>query len=192
MGFVISDLAIARTINFKKGKYSINMMRITDQTVYDVTKQVVGEDAVQIVQFLKDKKNISEFTIAEKIKAEINQIRNVLYRLHNYNLVTYIKKKDRQKGWYISYWTFNRKRVKDLIEQIKKSSLAKYRERLEKELANKDTFFMCGSACIRLGFQDATEFRFKCPECGKLLNQIDNSKTIEMLQKKIKEIEKKK
>ena len=166
-------------------------MRITDQLVYDITREVVGEDAVKIVQFLKDKKNISEFKIAEKIKAEINAIRNILYRLHNHNLVTYIKKKDRQKGWYISYWTFNRKRVKDLIKQTRKSKLIKYKERLGKELANKDNFFMCSSACVRLGFQDATEFNFKCPECGKLLNQQDNSKTIEMLSNNIKELEKK-
>lgn len=165
-------------------------MRITDQVVYDTTKEVVGEDAVKIVQFLKNKKNISEFKIAEKIKAEINQIRNILYRLHNHNLVTYIKKKDRQKGWYISYWTFNRKRVKDIIKKSKKDKLTKYKERLEKELANKDNFFMCSSACARLGFQEATEFEFKCPECGHLLNQQDNSKTIEMLKKKIKELEK--
>lgn len=192
MSIVFTNPYALEIINFKKGKYSIKMMRITDQVVYDVTKQIVGEDAVEIVQFLKDKKNISEFKIAEKIKAEINQIRNILYRLHTHNLVTYIKKKDRQKGWYISYWTFNRKRVKDLIDQIKKTDIIKYKERLAKELANKDNFFMCSSACARLGFQDATEFGFKCPECGKLLNQMDNSKTIEMLNKKIKEIEKKK
>ncbi len=180
------------TIRFKKGKNKHKKMRITDQIVYDITKEVVGDDAIKIVQFLKDKKNISEFKIAEKIKTEINQIRNILYRLHNHNLVTYIKKKDRQKGWYISYWTFNRKRVKDLIQQLKKSNIIKYRERLDRELANQDNFFMCSSACVRLGFHEATEFEFKCPECGKLLNQQDNSKTIEMLKKKIKELEKKK
>jgi len=183
-------------ISFKSGEseyknYSVfDTMRVTNQIVYDITKEVVGEDAVKIVQFLKDKKNISEFKIAEKIKTEINQIRNILYRLHTHNLVTYIKKKDRQKGWYISYWTFNRKRVKDLIGQLRKSKLAKYKERLKKELANRDNFFMCSSACVRLGFHDATEFNFKCPECGKLLNQQDNSKTIEILKKNIKELKK--
>jgi len=167
-------------------------MRITDQIVQDITRETVGEDAVKIVDFLKDKKNISEFKIAEKIKGEINHIRNILYRLHSKNLVTYIKKKDRQKGWYISYWTFNRKRVKDLIDITKKDKLTMLKERLEKEEANKGNFFMCTSACIRLSFQDATEFEFKCPECGKLLNQIDNAKTIETIKKNIKELEKRK
>ena len=37
--------------------------------------EVVGEEAVPIVQYLKGKKNISEFKIAESIKAEVNSVR---------------------------------------------------------------------------------------------------------------------
>jgi len=164
-------------------------MKITNKKIFEVVEEVVGDDAIKVVEYLKDKKNISEFKIAEKISCEIHQIRNILYRLHSQNLVTYNRKKDRQKGWYISYWTFNKKRVRELIGMLKNQKLEKYRERLEKEEENKGCFFMCKNACIRMDFDQATEFNFKCPECGILLDQQDNTRTIEFLRDKIKEME---
>ena len=162
--------------------------KMSNKKVLELTKEIVGEDAVKIVDYLRDKPNISEFKIAEKTKTEIHQVRNILYRLHNHNLATYIKKKDRQKGWYISYWTFNKRRVRELTDSLKTQKLEKYKYRLSVEEANKNNFFMCSNACIRLDFQSATEHDFKCPECGNLLNQMDNVKTIEFLKVKIKEL----
>jgi transcription initiation factor TFIIE subunit alpha len=49
---------------------------------------------------------------------------------------------------------------------------------------------MCGNNCIRLNFEQATDFEFKCPECGELLHQDDNAKKIKELEKEIKKIEK--
>lgn len=49
---------------------------------------------------------------------------------------------------------------------------------------------MCSNACTRLDFESATNFEFKCPECGSLLNQQENLKTIEYLKSQIKELEK--
>jgi len=164
-------------------------MKITNNRIYETVKEVVGEDSIKVVDFLKDKKNISEFKIAEKIDLEVNEVRNILYRLNAHNLATYHRKKDRQKGWYISYWTFNKKRVKDIIDQLKRDKLSKYKRRLIEEEANKNNFYMCSNACVRVDFDHATEFEFKCPECGNILNNLDNTKTIEFLREKIKELE---
>lgn len=164
-------------------------MRITNNKIYDTVKEVVGEDSVKIVEFLKDKKNISDFKIAEKTDTDIHETRNILYRLFNHNLVTYYRKKDRQKGWYISYWTFNKKRVKDLIKNLNVSKLSKYKERLFEEEKNRGNFFLCPKACVRVGFEKATDFEFRCPECGSILDQQDNAKTIDFLRQRIKELE---
>jgi transcription initiation factor IIE alpha subunit len=40
-----------------------------------------------------------------------------------------------------------------------------------------------------LDFDQATEFEFKCPECGTLLQQQENVRTIEHLKEKIQELE---
>lgn len=163
-------------------------MKLSDKIIEQVVSESVGQDAVQIVKALKNKKNISEFKISEQIKLEVNTIRNILYRLYDENLVTFIRKKDKVKGWYIYYWTFNPKRIKDLIKILKKKKLEKLKERLVREKSS--DFFACKNNCIRLDFDQATEFEFKCPECGNLLNQEDNKKIMIDIEKSIKSLEK--
>ena len=148
----------------------------------------MGEDAIPVVRYLKNNKNISEFKIAEVIKKEVNATRNILYRLYENNLVSFMRKKDKQKGWYIYYWTFDQKRVKYFVVYLKKKKLAKYKERIKREKIG--NFFACRNKCIRLNFDQATDFEFKCPECGIVLDQDDNSKTIEKLEKDADALEK--
>jgi len=164
-------------------------MVLTNKKIYGLINEIAGERAVPIVEYLKDRKNVSEFIIADKVKMDMQTTRNLLYTLNSYNVATYIRRKDRKKGWYISYWTFNRKRVKDLIEKLRKDKVSKLHERLKKEEDNKGNFFICTKACARLDFERATEFEFKCPECGILLHQQDNTKTIEHIKERIKELE---
>ena len=100
--------------------------------IEDVVAEAAGPDVVQLVKVLRNKANVSEFTLAEKIKCEINQTRNMLYRLYENNLVTFIRKKDKKKGWYIYYWTFNEPRVKEIYLNLKKQKLAKLHDRLDR------------------------------------------------------------
>ena len=162
---------------------------MTNKKIMEVVGEVVGEDSVPIIEFLKNRKNISEFIIADKLKLDMQRTRNILYRLNTHNITTYIRKKDKKKGWYISYWTFNKKHIKVLIGQLKKKKLEKLKEQLKREEANKNSFFICPQACARLDFDQASEFEYKCPECGILLSQQDNLKTIENIKAKIKELE---
>jgi len=164
-------------------------MVLTNKKIYGLVNEIAGEKAVPIIQYLKDRKNVSEFLIADKVKMDMQTTRNILYTLNSYNVATYIRRKDRKKGWYISYWTFNRKRVNDLIDKLRKDRIVKLKERLGKEEGNKGNFFICTKACARLDFDQASEFEFKCPECGGLLNQQDNSKTIDNIKERIKEME---
>ena len=68
-----------------------------------------------------------------------------------------------------------------MILNLKKKKIEKLQERLERE--NGSLFFTCENKCMRLSFDQSTNFDFKCPECGLLMNQEDNIETI----KKIKE-----
>ena len=164
-------------------------MKVTNTKIYDTVKEVIGEESIKIIEYLKDKKNISDFKIAEKVDRDIHEVRNILYRLYNNNLVTYYRKKDRQKGWYISYWTFNKKRIKDLIAKINREKLEKYSIRLREEESNLGNFYLCPNACVRVGFEKAVDLEYRCPECGNILNHQDNIKTVEFLKSKIKEIQ---
>src|SRR3989338_7376171 len=98
-------------------------MKLTKSLVDNTVREVAGEDALPIVDYLKNKKNVSEFIIAEKMEIHINILRNTLYKLFESNLANYYKKKDKKKGWYISYWTLNLKRVKHVVNDMKKKKL---------------------------------------------------------------------
>jgi len=110
----------------------------------------------------------------------------MLYRLHEANLISFIRKKDKKKGWYIYYWTFKPKMIKHLIIRLKKDKLAKLKDRLSREKSSH--FFICQNKCIRLDFDQAMNFKFKCPECGEIMNQEDNLENIRLIEEEIKNI----
>jgi len=148
-----------------------------------VVAQVAGQDVVRLVKALRIRKNVSEFKLAELLKEEVNLTRNMLYRLYNANLVSFTRKKDKKKGWYIYYWTFNTGRVKELLLAMQERQLEKLEERVHREKSSH--FFICPKKCIRLDFEQATDFQYKCPECGALLDQEDNANKILQLEKEI-------
>jgi len=71
----------------------------------DLLKEVVaivaGKQAEEIADILDSKKHVNEFLIAKKLGITINQTRNILYKLSDFGLVSFIRKKDKRKGWYI-------------------------------------------------------------------------------------------
>jgi transcription initiation factor TFIIE subunit alpha len=163
-------------------------MKISEKIIEEIVKEVAGEEGIILYKSIKNKQNISEFKIAEAIKMDINKTRNILYKLYHANIISFTRKKDKIKGWYIYYWTFQPKNVDHLISQLKKKKLERLKERLDRE---KDgNFFTCRSNCIRLDFEKAMEFEFRCPECGELMYQEDNTKKVEDITKEIIKLEK--
>ena len=162
-------------------------MRLSNKIVDDAISEIAGEDVLPLVKAMKNKKNISEFKLAESIKQEINKTRNMLYRLHDANLVTFLRKKDKKKGWYIYYWTFNHPQAHSTILKMKEKRIENLRKRLEKE--DSSTFYTCSSKCLRVKFEHALENSFKCPECDKILKEMDNSKVIKEIQKELSILE---
>jgi transcription factor E len=173
-----------------KGETLSKKKKITDELINHVVNELVGEEALPIIFYLKGKKQISEFIIAEELDMEIHLVRNLLYRLLEFNIVSFMRKKDRIKGWYICYWDFNEPMVPYLAEKIRLSKIAKLKDRLDRE--QNHAFYMCRSACVRMPFEKSMEFNFKCPECGCLMHEQDNKRTQEMIKTQIAELEKKK
>ena len=89
----------------------IKGMGLDTETVADLVEEIAGKDVIELVELIKGKEHVSEFKIADKLGVTVNQVRNMLYRLYSYNLVSFIRKKDKKKGWYIYYWTFDQKKV---------------------------------------------------------------------------------
>lgn len=163
-------------------------MDLTQKKIDQLAVQVGGELAVQIVRFLLENgENISEFLIAEKLEVPINSIRKTLYILQENNLVTSMRKKDKKKGWYIYYWTFDMIQAKTLITRMKSERIKNLKKRLDIEQNSK--YLTCSRQCMRLTFERALENNFACPECNTILKEVDNTVKVDTIRKELEFLE---
>lgn len=164
-------------------------MKLTEKALEDLVSEITPDkDAIKLVKILKNKQNISEFVLADKLKINVNRVRSLLYSLQDYNLVSFIRKKDKEKGWYIYYWAFNNNRAREVLIKIKKEKLYALKEQLEKE--SQSSFFVCPDGCMRLDFESSMELGYKCRECGQVLIKEDNTLKIDTIKKQIEVMEK--
>ncbi|MGM5487584.1 MAG: hypothetical protein ACQESG_01415 [Nanobdellota archaeon] len=163
-------------------------MRITKKLAESVISDVIGDDAMPAIQNMYKKSDISELDLADLYGGDINHARNVLYRMHNNNLVTFTKRKDKIKGWYVYYWTLNTKRIKELAIRVNEDRIEMLKNRLQREKGH--IYYTCCNSCVRLDFDKATDFCFKCPECNTILVEEDNTEKINVLEKEMERLEK--
>lgn len=163
-------------------------MKFTQKKIEEVIIEILGKEGLPLIKELKNKENLSEFSLATKLKKDIKIIRNMLYKLHNHNLVSSSRKKDKEKGWYIYYWTLLPENIRHLYLKNKKQLLQKLKEQLQKEQT--EQFYVCPQKCARLNFDQALDFEFRCPECGELISLDENPRRIKELQREIMKLEK--
>lgn len=164
-------------------------MRLTDMLIEELVSNLAGPDTIELVRNLMYKENISEFILADELKLSVNQIRNMLYRLMNHNLVYSTRKKDRQKGWYIYYWTFNIKHARTLVTTNKRKRLHELKARLNEE-TQEGSFFICPDhQFIRMSIEEALENQYRCTECGKIMQEKESSSDISRIKQEIEKIE---
>jgi transcription factor E len=161
-------------------------MNDTKERMEYVVSELVGDDALEAVDYLTGKQNVSEFIIAEDLGIEIHEMRNILYRCYDHNICTFVRKKDKKKGWYICYWNFNKEQIPHLAEKIRKKKIVKLKKRLATE--QEGQFYMCQNACVRMDFDKAVEYSFHCPECGDIQQMQDNARTIAFLTEQIEKL----
>lgn len=163
------------------------LLRMLKKEVEREIKESFGEDVVKVVGVLRRRKNFSEFKLAEKINKDLNYTRNLLYRLYQKNLASFIRRKDKKRGWYIYYWSLNDDGLKRFLIGLNKRKIERLKAQIKNEAAG--GFFICEGGCMRLDFDQAINFDFKCPECGRLMGQEDSETKIRELKKRIKRIE---
>ena len=82
-------------------------MKLSNNAIEVLVTEIAGKDVLPLIELIRGKTDVSEFKIAEKLGKTVNEVRNMLYRLSDYNLVSFTRKKDKRKGWYIYFWTLN-------------------------------------------------------------------------------------
>ena len=133
----------------------------------DLVIRVAGKTTDTVIDILKDEKPVNEFKIADKLKLTINQARNILYKLYNQNIVSFARKKDEKKGWYIYSWFLNVPKALERLKALKEKEL----NNLEHQLHSRENkrFYVCPNECVEFNEESAMLHQFTCPECGTIM-----------------------
>jgi len=156
-----------------------------EELLIEIVFSIIGDNAESMVGLLYNKKNVNEFLIAKKLDLTINQARNILYRLADEGIVGFIRKKDKKKGgWYTYFWTLNA--GKGLLRFKEKAS--KRFESLKKGLEDRKTkrFYYNPLADLEYSEEEALENNFICPETGEVLELRDSSSEIQEMESQLK------
>lgn len=169
----------------KKKAKKIKIPCVDTRILKELVREIAGKNVEEIVDILQNKKDVNEFKIADKMKMTINQVRNILYKLHTQNIVNFTRKKDKQKGWYIYYWTLDNSKALEKFVALKNQEIT----RLHHLLASREnkSFYSCPGGCVEFNEETALHHNFVCPECGQLLHLSPHNKTVDELKKKIEE-----
>lgn len=162
---------------------------IDDTTLMKVAEALGEEEAVKLIDILKNSNETTDDEIANKTGIRLNSVRKILYKLYDHSLVSLRRTRDPKTGWFIFHWRLQPDQLEGFVLSQKRRVLEKLNTRLEYE--KKHDFYYCyTSACRRIPFDEAVELVFKCPTCGKPLMHYENGKIVEALTKKVEQLRK--
>jgi len=155
----------------------------------DISSEVGGKNGSLVVDLLYNKKHVNEFLIAKKLELTINQTRNVLYKLSDEGLVSSVRKKDKKKGWYTYFWTFNIDKALILMRRI----IVRDIEQLEHQLdsRNQKRFYKCKICSIEVTEETSLVHDFTCSECGEIYELSDSRDLIHEIMNHIGKLKRK-
>lgn len=142
----------------------------------EIIVSIAGKSAEEIVDLLDSKKYVNEFVIAKKLNLTINQTRNILYKISDQGLVSFIRKKDKRKGWYTYFWKIE---IMKSLEFLRNTILKKM-EQINYQIKSRETkeFYNCELCNIEFNEETALIYDFVCKECGNIVTRKDNGQVI--------------
>jgi len=154
----------------------------------EIVSLIAGKPAEEIVDLLDGTKYVNEFIIAKKLNLTINQTRNILYKISDQGLVSFIRKKDKRKGWYTYFWKIE---VLKSLEFLRNNILKKI-EQVNFQIKSRETkeFYVCSNCNIEFNEENALIHNFTCNECGNIVSRKDNSSTIKEYNKELDRLKK--
>jgi transcription initiation factor TFIIE subunit alpha len=162
---------------------------VDEKTLQRVAEAFGGEEAVQIVNVLKETGETTDDEIAAKTEIRLNTVRKILYKLYDHSLVGLRRSRDKNTGWFIFHWRLQLDQLEGFILNQKRRVLEKLEARLRYEQAH-DFYYCFTEGCKRIPFEDAMELVFRCPTCSKLLMHFDNSELKEILTQQVEQLRK--
>jgi transcription initiation factor TFIIE subunit alpha len=151
-----------------------------DTAVQEILTSITNDDenSFSIIKCMLEGKTTDE-EIAEVTEIRLNIVRRVLYKLYDAGIASYKRSKDPETQWYTYNWTFEEKKVFEILDEKYEKYSKEVNDSLEYEEGN--MFFVCKNNDHRYNFEEASENNFTCGECGAPLEYQDNSAIIDEL-----------
>lgn len=162
---------------------------IDDETLNKVAQVFGSDDAVKVIEILREVEEITDEEIANKTGIRLNFVRKILYKLYDHSLVALRRSRDESTGWFIFHWRLQPDQLEGFIQNQKRRILEKLETRLRYE-KNHDFYYCYTPGCKRIPFEESMELVFKCPTCNKPLMHFDNGKLVEALDIRIERLRK--
>jgi len=162
---------------------------VDDETLEKVAEAFGSEEAVRIIDALKEIGETTDDQIATQTGIRLNYVRKILYKLYDHSLVGLRRSRDKNTGWFIFHWRLQLDQLEGFILNQKRRVLEKLESRLRYE-KNHDFYYCYTIGCKRIPFEDAMELVFRCPTCNKLLMHFENGKIVSALTKKVEQLRK--
>ena len=157
---------------------------VDDATLMKVASALGEEDAVKLIENLKNAEETTDDELASKTGIRLNSVRKILYKLYDHSLVSLRRTRDPKTGWFIFHWKLQPDQLEGFILSQKRRVLEKLNVRLEYE-TNHDFYYCNTAGCRRVTFEEAVEQVFHCNACGKALVHFENGRMVEKLAGKV-------
>lgn len=151
---------------------------LSDSYARQLLIELAGENALEIIRNFNG--NLSDEDLSKTLKLKISDVRATLNRLHSEGLVSYLREKDSDTGWYSYSWQLNRIKIEEWV-----SGKVSSRYKVFEESAG-DHYYCppCGAQNVLLHLGDAHGSSFKCPKCNSTLEYFDRERAEEIMNSK--------
>ncbi len=150
-----------------------------------IIEEIYGKEVADIIKYIMEKKEVSIDELVKKFDLEPAEIRKILYALENLNI---IKRRRIKNGLYLHYdfkWSVNT----SMLEKIQRKIAVQHLQELKRKVQElPDIIYECPICGVKVPFEEAFEYGFRCPECGEMLVQKENEEKRRLIEK-IKRLE---
>jgi transcription factor E len=147
--------------------------------------EIGGPDALKIAECIGE--GATDESIEQGSQLKLAEVRSILNHLHSYGVVEYNRDKNMTNGWFTYTWRINHDRAMQNCLQTKRREYAELLR--QKTSGDGAQTYLCRKGCVKLGFDEAMENRFRCPACKANLKFADASDSLKKTEQKIRQIE---
>ncbi len=166
------------------------MVKMLKEFLKEAVVLVIGKQSEGLADLLYSNSHVNEFAIAKKLGVTINQARNMLYKISDKGLVSFIRKKDKKKGWYTYFWKIETLKALEFLKENVINNI----EQINNQIRSRELkqFYVCEKCHVEFSEENALLYNFTCPECGSVFVLKDNSSVIKEFRKNLSKFNKEK